>query len=258
MILGPGIKISIITVCFNSATTIGDTLRSVAGQTHPDIEHIIVDGQSTDGTMDVVNSHRDKLARVVSAPDNGIYDAMNKGIALATGDILGFLNSDDILASNGEMEFVAKVFDDAQVDACYADLVYVDENDPARVVRYWKSIEYQHGLFRRGWMPAHPTFYARRSAYERLGGFDLRFPLQADFDLTMRFLEVHHLKSRYIPRVLVKMRMGGASNNSLLNILKGNMEAYQACLKNGLSVTPFFIVRKIASRIPQFFTKPPR
>lgn len=254
--MGPGIKISIITVCFNSATTIGDTLRSVAGQTHPDIEHIIVDGQSTDGTMDVVNSHRDKLARVVSAPDNGIYDAMNKGIALATGDILGFLNSDDILASDAEMEFVARVFDDKQVDACYADLVYVDEYNPTRVVRYWKSNEYRHSLFRTGWMPPHPTFYARRSLYEKLGGFDVRFRLQADFDLTMRFLEVHQVKAVYIPRVLVKMRMGGATNKNLLNILKGNMEAYRACLKNGLSVTPFFILRKIASRIPQFISKP--
>ncbi|TRZ56759.1 MAG: glycosyltransferase, partial [Rhodocyclaceae bacterium] len=198
-------KISIVTACYNSESTIEDTLDSVAGQTHPDIEHIIVDGYSTDRTMEIVNRHRDGLGIVVSAPDNGIYDAMNKGIALASGDVIGFLNSDDCFAGPGELEFVAQAFEDPAVDACHADLVYVAERDPGRVVRYWKSAEYRYGQFRTGWMPAHPTFYVRRSVYQKFGGFDLQFRLQADFELTMRLLEVHRIRSVHIPRVLVRM-----------------------------------------------------
>jgi len=208
--------------------------------------------------MEIVNRHRDGLGIVVSAPDNGIYDAMNKGIALASGDVIGFLNSDDCFAGPGELEFVAQAFEDPAVDACHADLVYVAERDPGRVVRYWKSAEYRYGQFRTGWMPAHPTFYVRRSVYQKFGGFDLQFRLQADFELTMRLLEVHRIRSVHIPRVLVRMRVGGATNNSLVNILKGNFEAYRACLKHGLPVTPFFMLRKIMSRIPQFLATPPR
>ncbi|MFA6312392.1 MAG: glycosyltransferase family 2 protein [Sterolibacterium sp.] len=246
-----------MTACYNSASTIEDTLASVAAQTHPDIEHIIVDGCSTDGTMEIVNRHRDRLAQVVSAPDKGIYDAMNKGIALASGEVVGFLNSDDFFASAGELECVAKAFEDPAVEACHADLVYVARHHPGQVVRYWKSNDYRYGQFRAGWMPAHPTFYVRRAIYEKFGGFDLQFRLQADFELAMRLLEVHRIKSVYIPRVLVKMRVGGATNSSLGNILQGNLEAYRACLKNGLPVTPLFMLRKILSRIPQFFQKPP-
>lgn len=250
-------KISVITVCFNSAATVRDTLRSVATQTYPDVEHIIVDGASTDGTMEIVRAHGTRLARVVSEPDRGVYDAMNKGIALATGEVVGFLNSDDFFASPAELEFVARAFDDPGVDACHADLIYVREHDPGTVVRYWKSSPYRRGRFRTGWMPPHPTFYVRRAVYERLGGFDLDFRFQADFELTTRFLEVHRVRSAYLPRVMVKMRLGGATNNSLANILKGNLEAYRACLKNDLPVSPLFVLRKIMSRIPQFFAKPP-
>ena len=257
MIAERKIKISIITVCFNSAGTIEDTIKSVAEQTHVDIEHIIVDGCSTDGTMEIVNRHREHLSKVVSEPDHGIYDAMNKGLALASGDVIGFLNSDDLFANTAALALVAKAFEDPTIDACYADLVYVAEHDLSKVVRYWKSKNYREGQFSVGWMPAHPTFYVRRSVYERLGGFDLQFSLQADFELTMRFLEVHRIKSLYIPRVLVKMRLGGATNKSLHNVLQGNLEAYRACKKHGLAVTPLFMLRKVLSRLPQFFAKPP-
>lgn len=250
-------KISVITVCFNSAATIQDSLRSVAAQTHADVEHIIVDGASTDRTMEIVRAHGTRLAHVISEPDRGVYDAMNKGIALATGDVVGFLNSDDFFASTAELAFVAKAFDDPAVDACHADLVYVGEHDPGKVVRYWRSNAYRPGQFRTGWMPPHPTFYVRRSVYQRFGGFDLEFRLQADFELTTRFLEVHRIRSLYLPRVLVNMRLGGATNRSLANILKGNLEAYRACRKNGLPVTPLFMLRKILSRLPQFFAMPP-
>ena len=248
-------KISIITVVYNSAATIEDTIMSVASQTYQDVEHIVVDGASTDGTLSVIHRHMDKIKRFISEPDKGIYDAMNKGIRLAGGDVIGFLNADDIYADNSVLEKVAGVFDDSAVDACYADLVYVSKDDLNKVIRYWKSREYQEGLFRKGWMPAHPTFFVRKAVYDKYGGFDLDFKFQSDFDLTMRFLEVYKIKAVYIPEIFVKMRVGGATNRSPINIIKGNIEAYRACKKNGLNVSLFFIVRKILSRIPQFFSK---
>lgn len=253
----PMTKISIITVCFNSEATLEDTLRSVAEQSHPDIEHIVIDGKSTDGTMAIVDRYRHRIARTVSEPDAGVWDAMNKGLALATGDIIGFLNSDDVFVAADCLSTVAAAFASPDVDSCHADLVYVSAQDIDRPVRYWQSCPYTEGLFRRGWMPAHPTFYVRRGVYERLGGFDPRFRLQADFELTMRFLEVAKIRSVYLPRILVRMRMGGISNNDWRNVLRGNREAYRACRLHGLPVTPWFILRKMLGRLPQFFSRPP-
>ena len=231
--------------------TIEDTLRSVATQTYPDIEHIIIDAQSSDGTMDIVNRYRDRLTHVVSEPDRGIYDAMNKGLHLATGDVIGFLNSDDVFADNTVLAQVAEVFSKQGVDACYADLVYVDKGNMSKVTRYWKSRPYEDGLFEKGWMPAHPTFYARRWVYEKYGNYDLAYRRQSDFELTLRFLAVHKINTTYIPKVLVRMRSGGASRG-VWHILEGNIEAYRACRKHSLNVTPLFIAKKIFSRIPQF------
>lgn len=247
-------KISIITVVYNNAATIEDTILSVATQSHLNIEHIVVDGGSTDGTLSIIERHRDKLSIVVSEPDNGIYDAMNKGLQLASGEVIGLLNADDIYAGNDVLGQVAQAFSDISVDACYANLVYVDRNDLKRVVRYWQSCDFRDGLFEKGWMPAHPTFFVRRDIYERFGGFDLEFRLQADFELTMRLLAIHHIKSIYIPRIFVQMRTGGVGSRPV-NILKGNFEAWRACRKNGLKVSPFFMLTKIMSRIPQFFSR---
>lgn len=249
------IKISIITVSYNSAATIKDTIDSVASQSYPDVEHIIIDGASRDGTMEIVKN-APSVTRIISEPDRGIYDAMNKGLKLATGDVVGLLNADDFYADNTVLSQVAEVFKDPDVQACYADLVYVDQHDTSRIIRYWKSCDFEPGLFKRGWMPAHPTFFVRKSVYEQLGGFDLRFPRQADFELTMRFLEVNGIKSIYVPKIWIRMRVGGASNNSIRGVIKGNLEAYRACKLHSLDVGPLFIPRKIISRIPQFFTKP--
>jgi glycosyltransferase involved in cell wall biosynthesis len=251
------LKISIITVCYNSAETISDTIASVASQEYSDREHIVVDGASRDGTVDIVKN-APSVTKYISEPDKGIYDAMNKGLALATGDVIGLLNADDFYADETVLSQVAEVFKVPSVQACYADLIYVDQHDTSRVIRYWKSRDFKLGLFKQGWMPAHPTFFVRKAVYEKLGGFDLQFPRQADFELTMRFLEIHQIKSRYIPRIWVKMRMGGASNNSIKGVIKGNLEAYSACKKHQLSVSPLFIVKKVLSRIPQFFAKPRR
>lgn len=250
-------KISIITVCFNSAKTIKNTITSVASQQYSDCEHIIVDGASRDGTVDIVKNAT-SVTKFISEPDKGIYDAMNKGLALATGDVIGLLNADDFYADDTILTQVADVFKDASIQACYADLVYVDQEDTSRVIRYWKSRDFKPGLFKRGWMPAHPTFFVRKEVYDQFGKFDLQFPRQADFELTMRFLEIHQIKSSYIPKIWVKMRIGGASNNSIKGVIKGNLESYSACKKHQLNVGPLFIIKKVMSRIPQFFNKPER
>lgn len=249
-------KISIVTVCHNAVSTIEECLQSVAGQSYRDVEHIVIDGASTDGTMDIIEKYRDQLAIVVSEPDKGIYDAMNKGINHATGDVIGTLNADDWYADTGVLERVAGAFtSDDDLDAVYGDLVYVAKDDPTRIIRYWKSRPYEDGLFEYGWMPAHPTFFARRSVYQRYGLFDLDFKIQSDFELTMRFMAVNNIATRYLPGVMVRMRMGGVTNSSVRNVIDGNLEAYRACKKNGLDVTPLFIAKKMLSRIPQFLSR---
>lgn len=248
-------KISIVTVSFNSAATIDETICSIATQNYSEKEHIIIDGVSTDDTQNIIRQHPN-ISRWVSEPDRGIYDAMNKGIAMATGEIIGLLNADDIYVNDSVLSQVADVFADPSIDACYADLIYVDQHDPLKFVRYWKSQDYRDGLFKLGWMPAHPTFFVRRSVYEKFGNFDLDFPRQADFELTLRFLSIHKIKSIYVPKIWVQMRTGGVSNNSIYGVMQGNLEAYRACLKHGMNVSIFFIPRKILSRLPQYFRKP--
>lgn len=249
-------KFSIVTVCFNSSSTIGDTLRSVREQTYDDIEHIVVDGGSKDNTLEIVAKEGAHVSTLVSEKDNGIYDAMNKGLAVARGDIVGFLNSDDVFANSDVIATIAQAMADPLVDACYGDLVYVAAADASKVVRYWKSCEYRPGLCARGWMPAHPTFYARRAVYQRHGDFDLSLKLQADFEMALRLLDIGGLNTVYIPEVLVRMRMGGASNASFRNILRGNLEASKACQKHGLPGGVLFIAGKILSRLPQFLRRP--
>lgn len=248
-------KLTVITVSRNACATIADTLRSVAEQSHPDVEHIIVDGASTDGTLDVVREF-DHVAQLVSETDHGLYHAMNKGIRVATGDAIGILNADDVYAHPDVLKTVAGVFENQDVDACYGDLVYVGRDHPERIVRYWQSRPFSPGLFHRGWLPAHPTFFVRRSVYERFGSFDLRYKIQSDFELTMRLLEIHRVRSQYLPEVLVRMRMGGTTNNSLVNMIKGNLESYRACRRHGLAVTPWFFISKFALRLPQFLRRP--
>lgn len=250
-------KISVITVCRNSAATIEDTILAVHAQTHRDREHVVVDGGSTDGTLEIIRRHRDKIAAWVSERDSGIYEAMNKGLALATGQVFGFLNSDDVFAHDRVLERIAGQFGAAGVDAVYADLVYVDGADRERVVRYYRSGDYRPRAFLRGWMPAHPTFYARRETYERCGRFNPDYRLQGDFDLLLRMFEVHGIRHRYLPEIWVRMRIGGATNRSIANVLRGNLEAYRSVRANGFPATPFFMLRKVLSRLPQFFAKTP-
>ncbi len=250
-------KVSVITVVLNAVDTIEDTIQSVTDQDHPDIEHIVIDGGSTDGTLEVLDRYRDKLSAIISEPDEGIYDAMNKGIDLATGAVVGTLNSDDWYENNSVISRLVAAFEnDVDLDAIYGDIVFVAKDKPHGLVRYWESQPYKEGLFEKGWMPAHPSFFVKRDCYSRYGKFDLDLKIQSDFDLTMRFMVVNRIKTLYLPGVMVKMRMGGVTNNRISNVIKGNLEAYSACKKNGLSVTPLFMVKKVLSRIPQFFRKP--
>ncbi len=249
-------KVSVITVCFNSAKTIADTLRSVEGQSHPDVEHIIVDGGSRDGTLEIIAQTANRIARLVSEPDRGIYDAMNKGLKLATGDIVGFLNSDDVYADSNSLEKIERAFNDQSTEACYGDLLFVASDDPNRIIRYWQVGGYHPGRVLRGWMPPHPTFFVRRQIYEQEGGFDLSYTLAADFEMAVRLTYLRGLHMRYIPSTLVRMRMGGASNASVGNMVRANLETYRAVRKHGLPVSPLFMVKRILSRLPQFFARP--
>ncbi len=245
-------KISVITVAYNSAKTIADALDAVAMQTHTDIEHLVIDGASKDGTLEIVRSHANPQIRLISELDKGIYDAMNKGLAQATGEVVGFLNSDDFYADSTVLAKIANAFQDPAVDACYADLVYVTQ-DNSRVVRYWKSKSFVSGDFAKGWCPAHPTFYVRKSVMKRLGLFDREFKLAADFEFIVRYLERDKIRAVYIPHVLVRMRLGGATNQSWKNIVLQNKEIFAALRKNGVPFSRmWFVANKVVSRLWQF------
>jgi glycosyltransferase involved in cell wall biosynthesis len=250
-------KITIITVAFNSEKTIEGTILSVAEQIYPDVEHLIIDGASNDNTRAIIRNHQDKIAAWVSEPDRGMYDAMNKGIALASGDVIGVLNSDDIYAHAHVLEDMAAGFKDPAVEACYADLVYVDPHDTDRVVRYMQGRDYRAGLFEKGWCPPHPTFFVKKAVYERLGGFDLGYAIGNDVELMMRFLVRYRIHSKYIPGVMVKMRAGGESNRSIGNIIRQNVEILKAARNNQITIAPItFIFSKIFSRYRQYRNRP--
>ena len=227
-------KISIITAVFNRADTIGDALSSVQSQKHEDVEHLIQDGGSTDGTLEILESHTNPQITLVSANDDGIYDAINRGMARASGDVVGLMHSDDLYANDRILEKVAAAFEDPDIDCVYGDLQYVSVRDTSRVIRHWRSGEYARDLIKRGWMPPHPTFYIRRSLLETLGNYDTSFQIAADYDAILRWLWTARLRPAYIPEVMVKMRVGGASNRSIDRIVQKSREDLRALKRNGV------------------------
>lgn len=233
-------KISIITATYNSAATVRDTLKCIAEQTHPNVEHIIVDGVSRDNTLEIVKEFP-HVFRVVSGKDNGIYDAMNKGVQLATGEVIGILNSDDFYTGNDVLARVAAAFADSSVDAVYGDLQYVRQQDVNVIVRTWKAGKYKRDHFYFGWMPPHPTFFVRSDLYRKAGLFNTSLRSAADYELMLRMIVKHKANVQYIPEVLVKMRDGGMSNASLGNRLRANREDHEAWKLNGLK--PYFFTR---------------
>lgn len=243
-------KISIITVCFNSAATLQNTLESVSMQRGATYEHIIVDGGSTDGTLALLDAWKGHPTKIISGPDRGIYDAMNKGIALASGEVIGFLNADDRYADEHALESIAKAMAHPNVDCCQADLVFVDPKS-RRLLRYWKSAEYKHRRFALGWLPAHPTLYVRRSAFRQVGNFSLDYGVAADIEWMMRLFSRPHLRCAYIPRVLVAMDAGGVSNAGLSAFLRNNRQVWRACRTLRIPALPF-VFGKTARKIPQW------
>lgn len=245
-------KISVITVVFNNERTIKSTIDSVIGQSYPEVEYIVIDGGSTDKTIDIIRSYGKKVSKLISEKDEGIYDAMNKGIKAAEGDVICFLNSDDFYVDNQVLEKVAGIFNTKKVDSCYGDLYYVDKNDINKVIRLWRSQPYKKGIFRRGWYPPHPSFFVKKYIFDKYGGFNLKFKISADYELTLRFLEKYSISSYYLPEVLVKMRVGGESNRNILNILKANYECYKAWQENGLKYNIIDAITKPFNKARQY------
>ncbi|CAG5083845.1 glycosyltransferase family 2 protein [Parvicella tangerina] len=246
-------KVSIITIAYNSAETIEDTIKSVVSQDYSDIEYIIIDGGSTDATLEIIDRYKDKISTVVSEPDQGIYDAMNKGVDSATGDLIGILNSDDIYADEKVITDIVKTIGDKE--AIYADLVYVDREATDKVTRYWKSGEYKKGAFVKGWMPPHPTFFVRKACYDKYGTYDLRLKSAADYECMLRMIHKHEITLAYLPRVITKMRVGGQSNVTVNNRVKANQEDRLAWELNGLEPKFYTLYLKPLRKVGQFLKK---
>ena len=253
-------KISIITVAYNSKKTIQDAINSVLSQDYDNIEYIIVDGASTDGTVEVVNEaikkHNERNIKLLSEKDNGIYDAMNKGITLATGDVIGILNSDDFYINNDVISTVVNAFMAKNVDSVFADLVYVRAEALDKIVRYYSSASFNPKKMAYGWMPAHPTFFAKKEMYEQYGLYKTDYRIAADYELIARFLVKNKVSYSYIPKVLVKMRTGGASTRNLKSNWILNKEILRACAENGIKTNIIKVLSKYPAKILQSIKKP--
>lgn len=250
-------KISIITATYNSAKTIADTLQSIQSQTYDDYEIIIEDGLSKDNTIEICESFNplmgDRL-KIYSEKDNGLYDAMNKGIRRATGDIVGVLNSDDMYKDSTVLEDINRFMTENDVDAIYGNLVLVNPEDTTKLVRIWRGSQYKPGLFQKGWSPAHPTFYCKREVYEKYGVFDTTLPVSADFELMLRLIEINKIKTLYVNRFFVRMRMGGESTGTLRNIIRGNLSIIKTLNRSGVKVNPLiYAIQRLAPKAWDMF-----
>ena len=248
-------KVSIITATYNSSNSIKRTLDSIASQHYNNIEHIIIDGGSTDDTLEIVKEHHNQIAKIISEKDNGIYDALNKGIKIATGEIIGFLNSDDYFNSKHSVSLIVDAFEKNNADIVYGNLLYTsDANGKSKTIRYWKSNEFEPKSIFWGWMPPHPTVYCKKEIYLTYGAYNQKFKIAADYDFILRVFKLSNLTKTHIPKVLVNMQIGGASNGSLKNIIIKTAEDYKAIKSNkcgGLMCLAFKNIRKLK----QFFTK---
>ena len=246
-------KVSIITICYNSQETLEDTIKSVLAQDYNDIEYIIIDGASKDNTPKIIEKYKNCISHVTSEPDKGIYDAMNKGVEKANGDLVGILNSDDFYANNSVISNIVAALNKNNSASIYADLVYVDRLNPKKTIRTWVSGEYKHNIFLKGWMPPHPTFFVKKWVYEKYGKYNTSLKSAADYEFMLRVLHKHGISTSYFPETITKMRTGGESNVSLNNRLRANREDRKAWKLNGLKPNLFTIIRKPLSKIKQFF-----
>ncbi|MFB5743697.1 glycosyltransferase family 2 protein [Cedecea sp. S5-13] len=244
-------KVSIITATYNSAATLSDTLLSLDSQSYHDIEYIIIDGASKDSTIELINNVSRRVTKIISEPDKGIYDALNKGIQAASGDVIGFLHSDDLLAYPDVITDVVKKFKENNCDAVYGDLDYVSKDDINKVIRHWKSGQFKRFKMQLGWMPPHPSFYMKRELYLKWGSFNLDYRISADYDSLIRYLWTNNATLSYLPKVLTRMRVGGMSNRSFANIVQKSKEDIKAMRNNGL-LWPVVLICKNLSKLPQF------
>jgi glycosyltransferase involved in cell wall biosynthesis len=248
-------KCTIITVSYNAVDTIESTINSVLSQDYNNIEYIIIDGNSSDGTKEIIQKYNDRITKWISEKDNGIYDAMNKGIQLASGDIIGILNADDLYSSNDIISKIVNQFTKYNADALYGDLKYVLKNDISKTIRFWKSGEYGEGKFLNGWMPPHPTFFVKRSVYNQLGLYRTDIPSAADYELMLRYIHVNKINLTYLPELVTIMREGGVSNKSLMNRWKANRDDLRAWQVNNVKPNAFTLILKPLSKLIQFVFK---
>jgi glycosyltransferase involved in cell wall biosynthesis len=243
------LKVSIITVVYNNAASIEHAINSVLTQDYPDIEHIIIDGASKDGTVELIRKHESSIAAFVSEPDKGIYDAMNKGLKLVTGEIVGTLNADDFYADNTIISQIVKSFENANIDSVFGDVAFVDKDNVDKMVRYYSSKRFEPRLFAYGYMPAHPSFFVKKAYYEKFGLFKTDYKIAADYELLIRFLAVNKLSYKYLPLMMVKMRTGGASNETWKSRIVLNNEILRGCKENGIDTNLFKIYLKYFRKI---------
>lgn len=247
-------KISVVTAVYNRIGTVRDAIQSVQTQTYGDVEHVIQDGGSSDGTLDEIAELANDATQLVSERDSGIYDAINRGVRRASGDVIGLMHSDDFFAHEGVLAKVAEAFSDPDIDGVYGDLQYVSAGDPTRVVRHWRSGTYEPTMLKRGWMPPHPTLYLRREVFERHGLYDTSFRIAADYDAMLRYLVKGQIALAYIPEVLVKMRLGGESNRSPGRIVRKSREDLRALRKNGVGGLRTLVAKNVG-KLGQFIVK---
>lgn len=246
------LKVTVITVVYNNRSTIADAIESVLAQTYPAIEHIVVDGLSTDGTAEIVKGYGARIAKFLSEKDAGLYHALNKGIEMATGDVIGFLHADDVFYDRNVVSTIAETFVRQETDSLYGDLIYVDGSHGSRQIRNWRSGPFRRNSFLYGWMPPHPTFYVKRTVYERLGAYNTAFKSAADYELMLRYLYKHAISTVYVPKYLVRMRIGGKSNATIRNRVRANQEDYKAWLVNGLSPRLYTRILKPLRKLFQY------
>ena len=248
-------KISIITVCYNSEKTIQDTLSSIEAQTYENIEYLVVDGGSTDSTLQILENNRRIISKYISEPDNGLYDARNKGLSMASGDVIGFINSDDMLDQATCISEIAKVFENSGAEIVYGDKLYVNPENTEKIERYWQAGAFDIKAYKSGWMTPHLSTYIKKSVYEKFGRFNTDFKIAADYELMLRFIVKNKIRPVYLPMVIARMRSGGISNSSILNILRSNVEVYRSWKINSLHISISIIFIKPLMKLVQFFRK---
>ncbi|UZR95489.1 glycosyltransferase family 2 protein [Chondrinema litorale] len=248
-------KVSIITISYNNVSTILDTIKSVGSQTYSNIEYIVVDGASNDGTLNIIKKNQDIISKYISETDEGIYDAMNKGIQLATGEIVGILNADDFFYNKNTLASVVEAFNKYNVEAIFGDIVFVSDSNHDKVIRYYSAKKWHPDKFVWGYMPPHPSFFAKSDLYKKFGLFKTDYHIAADYELLIRFLKVNEVKYKYLPIVTTKMRMGGASTKNLYSNYLLNKEIIRACKENGLYTNVFMVYSKYIKKIFEFIVK---